>query len=98
MTAERRFYPLQKVQTNQTGIRTNLISNIYIALGEADSNGGWTVRLYYHPLAPWLWIGGFTMAFGGFVSLSDRRLRVGVPKLKRAAVNARGPAQEVPAT
>ena len=83
MTAERRFYPLQRIQTNQTGIRTNLISNIYIALGEADSSGGWTVRLYYHPLAPWLWIGGFTMAFGGFVSLSDRRLRVGVPKLNK---------------
>ena len=83
MTAERRFYPLQKVQTNQTGIRTNFISNIYIALGEADNSGGWTVRMYYHPLAPWLWIGGFTMAFGGFVSLSDRRLRVGVPKLSK---------------
>jgi len=86
MSAERRFYPLQKVQTNQTGIRTNLISNVYIALGEADNSGGWTVRLYYHPLAPWLWIGGFTMALGGFVSLSDRRLRVGVPKLSRRPV------------
>jgi cytochrome c-type biogenesis protein CcmF len=98
MTAERRFYPLQKVQTNQTGIRTNLISNIYIALGEADNNGGWTVRMYYHPLAPWLWIGGFTMAFGGFVSLSDRRLRVGVPKLARIRGVRIRPAQEVPAT
>jgi cytochrome c-type biogenesis protein CcmF len=93
MTAERRFYPLQKIQTNQTGIRTNLVSNIYLALGEADNNGGWTVRMYYHPLAPWLWIGGFTMALGGFVSLSDRRLRVGVPKLSRGRENAdRAPA------
>ena len=83
LSAERRFYPLQRIQTNQTGIRTNLVSNIYIALGEADNSGGWTVRLYYHPLAPWLWIGGFTMALGGFVSLSDRRLRVGVPKLSK---------------
>ena len=82
LTAERRFYPLQQIQTNQTGIRTNLISNVYIALGDADSRGGWTVRMYYHPLAPWLWIGGFTMALGGFVSLSDRRLRVGVPKIR----------------
>jgi cytochrome c-type biogenesis protein CcmF len=78
MTAERRFYPVQQSQTNQTGIRTNGFSNVYIAMGEADNNGGWTVRLYYHPMAPWLWIGGFIMALGGFVSLSDRRLRVGV--------------------
>jgi len=78
MTAERRFYPLQQNTTNQTAIRTNLISNTYIALGEPDNQGGWTVRLYYHPFAPWLWIGGFIMALGGFVSLSDRRFRVGV--------------------
>jgi cytochrome c-type biogenesis protein CcmF len=85
MTAERRFYPVQQSQTNQTGIRTNFFSNVYIAMGEADNNGGWTVRLYYHPMAPWLWIGGFTMALGGFVSLSDRRLRVGVGQGKTPA-------------
>ena len=78
--AERRFYPVQQSQTTQTAIRTNLISNVYVALGETDMQGRWTVRLYYHPFAPWLWIGGFTMAFGGFVSLSDRRFRVGVPQ------------------
>ena len=78
MTAERRYYPLQQQTTNQTAIRTNFISNTYIALGEPDSQGGWTVRLYYHPFAPWLWIGGFTMALAGFFSLTDRRFRVGV--------------------
>ena len=83
MTAERRFYPLQQFQTNQTGIRTNFFSNVYIAMGEVDTSGGWTVRLYYHPLAPWLWIGGFTMAFGGFISLSDRRFRVGVGRVSK---------------
>jgi cytochrome c-type biogenesis protein CcmF len=93
MTAERRFYPVQNVQTNQTGIRTNFFSNVYIAMGEADNAGGWTVRMYYHPLAPWLWIGGFTMAFGGFVSLSDRRFRVGVGQLNRPAVPALKPAE-----
>jgi cytochrome c-type biogenesis protein CcmF len=86
LSAERRFYQLQQVQTNQTGIRTNLISNTYIAMGDADNSGGWTVRIYYHPLAPWLWIGGFTMALGGFVSLSDRRFRVGVGQLGKPSI------------
>ena len=88
LSAERRFYPLQKIQTNQTGIRTNFISNIYIALGDPDNQGGWTVRLYYHPFAPWLWIGGFTMALGGFISLTDRRLRVGVAEKHKLEVTA----------
>jgi cytochrome c-type biogenesis protein CcmF len=76
-TAERRAYQLQNMQTNQTAIHTNLISNIYIAMGEPDQNNAWVVRIYYHPLAPWLWFGGFIMAFGGFISLSDRRFRPG---------------------
>jgi cytochrome c-type biogenesis protein CcmF len=80
---ERRFYQVQQQQTTQTGIRTNLISNIYVTLGEQNDQGRWTVRLYYHPLAPWLWLGGATMALGGFISLSDRRFRVGAPQRAR---------------
>jgi cytochrome c-type biogenesis protein CcmF len=78
--SERRFYPVRQQQTTAAGIRTNLMSNLYVAIGEPDGNGAWAVRFYYHPFMPWVWIGALTMALGGFVSLSDRRLRVGVPQ------------------
>jgi cytochrome c-type biogenesis protein CcmF len=42
------------------------------------------VRLYLNPLAPWIWLGAALCALGGFISLSDRRLRVGAPTRKRA--------------
>ncbi len=84
LRAERRFYTAQQRQVAETGIRTNLISNIYFALGEPDDKGAWTVRIYYHPLAPWIWIGGMTMALGGFISLSDRRFRVGIAQPRAA--------------
>ena len=80
MSSERRFYPVRQQQTTAAGIRTNLISNLYVAIGEPDGSGAWAVRFYYHPFMPWVWIGALTMALGGFVSLSDRRLRVGVPQ------------------
>jgi cytochrome c-type biogenesis protein CcmF len=87
--SERRFYPVRQQQTTAAGIRTNLMSNLYVAIGEPDGNGAWAVRFYYHPFMPWVWIGTLTMAFGGFVSLSDRRLRVGVPqRIPRHAVAA----------
>jgi cytochrome c-type biogenesis protein CcmF len=86
LNAERRFYAVQQQQTSQTGIRTNLVSNLYVALGDPDSAGRWVVRLYYHPLAPWLWFGGMIMAMGGFISLSDRRFRVGAPQRARPAL------------
>ncbi len=80
LSSERRFYSAPQQQTTAAGIRTNLISNLYVAIGDPDGKGGWAVRFYYHPLMPWVWIGALVMAFGGFVSLSDRRLRVGVPQ------------------
>ena len=59
----------------------------YATLGEGDRNTGWVIRLYLNPLAPWIWLGAALCAFGGFVSLSDRRLRVGAPS-RRPAVQA----------
>jgi cytochrome c-type biogenesis protein CcmF len=78
--SERRFYPVREQQTTAAGIRSNLISNLYVTIGESDGKGAWGVRFYYHPFAPWIWLGALTMAMGGFVSLSDRRLRVGAPQ------------------
>jgi cytochrome c-type biogenesis protein CcmF len=87
LISERRFYPVRQQQTTSSGISTNLISNVYVTLGEPDGKGAWAVRFYYHPLVPWIWLGALTMALGGFVSLSDRRLRVGVPqRLQRHAI------------
>ena len=82
--AERRFYPVRRSQTTEAGIYTNLFSNVYLAIGEGNGKE-WTVRAYYHPLAPWIWFGPMVMALGGFISLSDRRFRVGAPRRARAA-------------
>ena len=77
MHPERRFFPLQQQTTSVTAIRTNLLADLYVALGDSDTEGNWTVRVYWKPLVPWIWIGCVIMAFGGVVSLSDRRWRVG---------------------
>ena len=51
-----------------------------------NKDGGYQVRLYHHPFVPWIWLGGLIMALGGFVSLSDRRWRVGIARRKSAAM------------
>ncbi|HXT78241.1 MAG TPA: heme lyase CcmF/NrfE family subunit [Acetobacteraceae bacterium] len=81
---ERRFFPLQQQTTGETAIRTNLLADLYVALGDTDKAGNWTVRAYWKPLVPWIWIGAVIMAFGGVVSLSDRRWRVGAAARARA--------------
>ncbi|MDE2364831.1 MAG: heme lyase CcmF/NrfE family subunit [Hyphomicrobiales bacterium] len=93
LVAERRFFPVRQQLTTSAGIRTNLVSNLYVALGDPDDRGGWTVRFYVHPFVPLIWIGGLLMALGGFVSLSDRRLRVGAPQVSRALAVGATPAE-----
>jgi cytochrome c-type biogenesis protein CcmF len=88
---QRRFFPVQRQTTSDTAIRTNLLSDVYVALGEADGAGAWTIRTYWKPLVPWIWIGATIMTLGGMVSLTDRRWRVG------AAARARIAARPVPA-
>ncbi len=43
------------------------------------------MRIYHKPLVLLIWWGPVLMAFGGLLSLSDRRLRVGAPKPAKAA-------------
>ena len=76
---ERRLFTVQRRQVAETAIQTNLLRDFYATLGEGDPRQGWVIRLYLNPLAPWIWLGAALCALGGFVSLSDRRLRVGAP-------------------
>ena len=84
---QRRFFALQGQTTSETAIRTNPIADLYIALGEPDPAGkGWTIRAYWKPMVSWIWGGALIMAFGGMVSLSDRRWRVGAAARVRRMV------------
>ena len=86
MYPERRFFALQNQTTSVTAIRTSPVADLYLALGEAADAGGWTIRAYWKPLISWIWGGALVMAFGGLVSLSDRRWRIGAGARSRQAV------------
>jgi cytochrome c-type biogenesis protein CcmF len=90
MHPEKRFYRVEDGTSTDVAIRTNLLADVYAVLGDPDGKGGYTLRLYYNPLVPWIWLGGLTMAFGGMVSLTDRRHRVGAPSRRRRPVVAPG--------
>jgi cytochrome c-type biogenesis protein CcmF len=93
MHPEKRFFPVQQMPTSMTAIHTNMLADLYVALGDSDGKGGWTVRAYWKPLVPWIWLGAVIMALGGLVSLSDRRWRVGVAARRGRAATASQPAE-----
>ncbi|MFQ5971005.1 MAG: heme lyase CcmF/NrfE family subunit [Alphaproteobacteria bacterium] len=88
MYPERRFYPVGGQTTTEAAIRTTFLADLYAVIGESDGADAWTTRFYHNPLVPWIWLGAMVMVFGGFLSLSDRRHRVGAPLGARRAETA----------
>jgi cytochrome c-type biogenesis protein CcmF len=55
-------------------------------LGERRDGGAkpaWLVRAYWNPWATLIFAGPVIMGLGGLISLSDRRLRLGVGRRRR---------------
>ncbi len=73
---EKRFYPVAGTPTTEAAIRNGVFADIYVVLGDKQDAGGWAVRAHIKPFANWIWVGAILMAFGGVLSLSDRRVRI----------------------
>jgi len=76
----KRFYPARQMPTTEAGILTFGASQLYISLGDAEANGNMVVRIWWKSWVTLIWYGPILMMLGGFLSLSDRRLRVGAPR------------------
>jgi cytochrome c-type biogenesis protein CcmF len=84
MTPSKRSFTTRGSSTTEAALLTRGASQLYISLGDVTPDGGVAVRIYHKPLVLLIWWGPVLMAFGGVLSLSDRRLRVGAPKPARA--------------
>jgi cytochrome c-type biogenesis protein CcmF len=81
----KRLYDAPRQATTEAAIYPSWAGDLYVVLGdEMKDGGGWVVRAYFNPLVRLIWIGCLVMALGGALSLSDRRLRIGVPRRARA--------------
>jgi cytochrome c-type biogenesis protein CcmF len=84
MTPSKRNFTTRGATTTEAALLTRGVSQLYISLGDAAGDGTIAVRIYHKPFVLLIWFGPVLMAFGGLLSLSDRRLRVGVPKPAKA--------------
>jgi len=83
MTPSKRSFTTRGMSTTEAALLSRGASQLYISLGDISADGGIVVRIYHKPLVLLIWFGPVLMALGGVLSLSDRRLRVGVPKPAR---------------
>ena len=92
MEAEKRNYPVARMPTTEAAIHTTLMGDLYAVIGDAEGDeGAYVTRIYFNPLVVWMWIGCIVMMFGGTLSMTDRRHRVGVPHKRQHASAASDP-------
>ncbi len=88
---ERRFYPTGGQTTSEVHICPRLLDDIYVVIGERRAGAGgkpaWLVRAYVNPWVRLIFFGPLLMAIGGAISLSDRRVRLGVGKRAQEVVS-----------
>jgi len=82
---ERRLYTTGGQTTSEVGICYRGPSHLYLVLGERRDGGTYLVRAYWNPWASLIFLGPVVMGLGGLISLSDRRLRLGVGRRKETA-------------
>ena len=83
LTPSKRVYDAPPQPTTESGIHASWRGDLYIVIGDEQPGGAYAVRAYFNPLVRFIWLGALIMFLGGGISLSDRRLRVGAPVLRR---------------
>lgn len=94
MSSAKRVFTASRTATTESGILTLFPSQLYVSIGDLGEEGGMVVRVWWKPFVIYIWGGTITMALGGFVSLSDRRLRVGAPNRRDRSSKSRSTALE----
>ncbi len=74
----RRFFNSRRMTTSQAGLLNVSLGQIYVVISDQESEGPLDTRLYWKPFVSLIWLGPFIMAIGGAISLTDRRIRLGV--------------------
>jgi cytochrome c-type biogenesis protein CcmF len=74
---EKRTYNASGMPMTEAAIRSGLLRDLYVSLGEPiPDSTAWAVRVYIKPFVDWIWVGCLLMALGGVLAISDRRYRI----------------------
>ncbi len=80
-----RHYMVQREPMTEAAIDTNVVRDVFVALGEPLGDNAWSLRLQVKPLIGFLWLGSGLMALGGLVAITDRRYRAAVKQAQQVA-------------
>jgi c-type cytochrome biogenesis protein CcmF len=64
---ELRYYPVSNQITNESAIKYEIFSDIYLVLGNKDESNFYALRVYYKPFIHLIWLGSAMIVFGVFL-------------------------------
>jgi len=85
LTPQIRTYQVQREPMTEAAIDTNVVRDVFVALGEPLGDNAWSLRLQVKPLIGFLWLGSGLMVLGGLFAITDRRYRAAVRQTQQAA-------------
>jgi cytochrome c-type biogenesis protein CcmF len=88
---ERRMFTNPPQPLSTVAIHTNLLSDLYVVLGDPVDKDGFVIHAYHNPLVAILFFGAIVMVLGGLVSLSDRHHRIGAPLRRGVRLRTEAP-------
>ena len=94
---EIRTYTQPPMTTTEVALGRHWWGHLFVAVGDPSADNTLGVRVHLKPLVGWIWAGAALMTLGGLISLSDRRLRIGVGARPNAAPPKGLPPSGVPA-
>ncbi len=96
---QRRFYPDSNQVQSKVALCFTPLSDLYVVMAEPqtrpDGTAAWQVRFFLNPWVRLIFFGPLLMALGGVLSLSDRRLRLGIAQ--KGARSVKAPAKKAEA-
>ena len=79
---QNRMFAAAQTQTSEAALLTRWNGQLYVVLGDGDSEGRWQVRVWWKPFVPLIWYGGILVALGGLLAMVGR-LRRGYKQRKQ---------------
>lgn len=71
---ERRNYPGGEMVTTEAAIRSTPLADLYLVVGDEQSDKRISVRAFHNPLVGWIWFGWLVIGFGAALAFSHGRL------------------------
>ena len=86
MDPSRRSFTTRTMVRTEAGIVTLGLGQVYMNIADVRVDGAIDLRLYWKPYVALIWLGALVMSLGGLLSMTDRRLRMGIAKRAAARV------------